>query len=262
MASYGATMKIPTYDLGKRGEQRLVVFSDLHIGADEHCGEQLQAAIDWCVENKAWVALNGDLIENAVLGSKASGEMLLDQATWPTRQWKDALALFAPLAESGRILFGTRGNHEGRTRKQALIDLCDLLITALPGNIEYLGVGGLVRVRAGGQEYLLAVQHGSSHGVDPYRENRRLAGIFPQAEAVLLGHNHHLGYETDYHLEADEDGERLTARHLVRTGTYLGYPEYAREKTYAPRAVGCPILTFAASQHRLTVDVETLRWLI
>lgn len=255
-------MKIPTYELGKRGVQRVCILSDLHIGANEHCGEQLAEAIEYLTEEKVWVILNGDLIENAVIGGKETGDMLMGQADWPTQQWKDSLELFSPLAKSKRILFGTRGNHESRSRRQALLDLCDMLIAALPGEIDYLGVGGLVRIRAGSQDYLIAVQHGASHGIDPYRENRRLAGVFPQAELVALGHNHHLGYETDYHLQAGEDSEQLTPRYLVRTGTFLGYAEYARERTYQPRAVGCPIVSFHTDGHRIEVDVETLKWLI
>ena len=84
--------------------------------------------------------------------------------------------------------------------------------------------------------------------------------MYEDAEAIFLGHNHHLGYEVDYHLSIDDGSEVVRSRHMVRTGTFLGYPDYAREKGYAPRAQGCPIVTLDAKTHLIEIDVETLRW--
>ena len=254
-------MRVPIYSLRKRGISQVVILSDLHIGAEHHCAERLAEAIEWATEENAFVILNGDLLENAIVEGKAPGDKLLDQAIWPTEQWKRALAMFSPFAERGKLLFGTRGNHDARTRRTGLIDLCDLLITAMPKDVDYLDVGGLVRLQCGDQVYTIAVQHGSQHSQDPYRENRRLAEVYPQAELIALGHNHHLGCEVDYHITTSESGEEeVGQRYLLRTGTFLGYPDYARERSYRPRAMGCPIIRLSSSEHRIEVDCQTLRW--
>ena len=60
-----------------------------------------------------------------------------------------------------------------------------------------------------------------------------------------------------------KDGfEGVEPRWQIRTGTYLGYADYARELALAPSALGSPVITFSSGKQRsMDVCVKTLRWL-
>jgi predicted phosphodiesterase len=249
--------EVPVVSTGP-GEAVVVILSDVHIGAVEHRGDEFRQALAWIDEHADAVVLNGDIVENAVALGKAPGEKLLGQALWPTEQMRVARDLLLPLRD--RIVYSTRGNHEGRTRREALLDLSEILAEML--GVPYAGVGGLLHVRAGRQTYALAIHHGRSGGANIWRENQRLLDVYPGADLVCLGHNHALAAQAVLGIEADDQGrETLRERWLVRTGSYMGYADYVREMALAPGRIGSPIIRLGATKdRRITVDTQTLSW--
>ena len=237
----------------------LVLMSDIHIGAEEHCEKEFDEALRWVKENDAMLVLNGDIVENAIVSGSSPGEKLIGQAELPTEQMKIAISKFKPLAKKGRIAGITRGNHDARTRREALLDLCDLLAHAI--GVDYWGVGGLFRVQAGTEWYHGAMHHGRSGAQNIWLELDKLMKLYPSAEFVACGHNHHLASREVYSIGVSREGsEAVKQRHQIRTGSFLGYPDYVREMALLPQKVGCPILRFEAKSHQFSVDVDTLSW--
>ena len=119
-------MKVIKIDLPKEIEGiELHTFADEHIG-DEHCDlERLKDRIEY-VENtpNAYCLLNGDIIDNA---TKTSIGDTYANVFNPMEQLENAVKLFRPLAEKGKILAITHGNHEARTYRKEGIDLSYLL---------------------------------------------------------------------------------------------------------------------------------------
>lgn len=246
------------YQLPKSGT--LVIFSDVHVGAEHHDERRFDEALAFCREADAAVFLNGDLIENAIVSGKAPGEMILEQTLTPTEQVRQFCAKLRPLAKRGRIVGVTRGNHESRSRREAMLDLCELI--ALHLQVPYLRIGGYVRMKHGSQVYTAGIQHGKSGAANIWLELDKLMRIYPEADFVACGHNHALAAREVYQLRIASTGaEEVSRRWQVRTGTYLGYADYAREAALAPGAVGSPVLRFDQRKHHMEVDVRTLSWL-
>ena len=245
------------HGLNSSGE--LVIFSDVHIGALEFLEKQFLEALKYCKNNNAKIILNGDIAENAIASGDSPGEKLLGQAQYPTDQVKYAMAKFKPFAKNGDILGITRGNHEARTRRESMLDICDVLAEAL--NIPYWGIGGYVVLNHGINRYVGAVQHGKSAGSNTWLELEKLAKLYYDAEWGAMGHNHDFGHRVMTHFGVDSEGKEVPHhRHLIRTGTYLGYAEYVRNMCAPPGRVGSPILKFHKTEHKISVDVSTLSW--
>lgn len=245
------------HGLNSSGE--LVIFSDVHIGAAEFKEKEFLEALKYCKSNKAKIILNGDIAENSIVSGDAPGEKLLGQARQPTDQIKYVLSKFKPFAQAGDILGVTRGNHESRTRREAMLDICDVIAEAL--GISYWGIGGYVVLNHGKHRYIGAVQHGKGAGSNTWLELEKLAKLYYDAEWCAMGHNHDFGHKVISSFSVDGGGQEVPHhRHLIRTGTYLGYAEYVRNMCAAPGQVGSPILRFDKSRHQIKVDVSTLSW--
>lgn len=250
-------MTPPCVPLTKSGF--LLLLSDVHIGALEHTEKEFDEALKWASDNNALVLLNGDLADNSIASGKAPGEKLLGQSKWPTEQCKIAFDKFKPFARKGRVVGIVRGNHEARSRREALFDLCEFLAHAL--EVPYLAVGGYLRFTTGSQLYTIAVQHGRSGAANPFLENDRMMRLYPAAELVALGHNHHLAARTVPAIGVSPQGtECLRETWQIRTGSYLRYAEYVRELVLSPQKIGSPIVHFDSKKHAINVDVSTLSW--
>lgn len=236
------------------------MFSDIHVGADMHEEKRFDEALRWCIDNDADVFLNGDLVENSIVNGKAPGEMLLSQVSPPTEQIKLFCSKIRPLARRGRIVGVTRGNHEARSRRESLLDLCELIAAHL--NVPYLGIGGYVRMRFGGHIYVGGIHHGRSGAKNIWAELDRMSSLYPTADFVALGHNHALGCRRVTSLTMAASGQEIVRQQWqIRTGCYLGFSDYAREMTLSPSIIGSPIVKFGAKKRTVDVDVETLQWL-
>src|SRR5581483_3992695 len=248
----------PLYELPKSGI--LIPTSDWHIGAEEHDEPHFDDMLRFAKEERAGMVLGGDHIENAVAAGKAPGEKLLGQSKWPTEQFKIFIDKMLPFAKRGQIIGIIRGNHDARTRREALVDLCEIAAHSL--GVPYFGVGVIARVKHGSQVYTTAWQHGRAGARNYFMELDRMMHRYPTAEVVGLGHIHVLDARRVAHLEVDPEGrESVGMKHQVRTGCFLKLAEYAREALYAPPVIGAPVIRFGRKEHAIEVDTKTLSWI-
>jgi hypothetical protein len=241
--------------------ERVVLMSDIHIGADDFDETRFLETLRYCKDTSSMIALGGDVIENSIVEGKSPGDKLLEQKYKPTEQMLYAMAAFKPFAKTGKILWSLLGNHEARSRRESLIDLSALLAEYL--DIPYLGIGGMIQVISGAESYLGAVQHGAASGSNTWAELDKMSKIYRQAEFVALGHDHQLTARSVGFVGVDEKVNEVIKSVLqIRTGTYLRYAEYARKLLCPPTSVGSPILRFFPKKHHILVDVTTLNWII
>lgn len=248
---------IPLVTLSK--SCKLILLSDVHVGALEHAEREFDETLRWAKDEDALIFANGDIAENSIISGSAPGEKLLGQIKNPNDQVVEILYKLKPFARRGRLVGFTRGNHEARTRREAMFDLCEFMAHYL--DVPYLRVGGYVRFVAGGEVYNTAIQHGRAHGANPWLELDRMQKLYPVAELVALGHNHVLGARPVEAFGISPQGtECLREVWQVRTGSYLKYAEYVRELVALPQKIGSPIVTFDRKKHRIHVDASTLSW--
>jgi len=244
---------------GLNASGELVIFSDVHVGASEFMEAHFLEALKYCKSNNAKIILNGDIAENAIASGDAPGEKLLGQSRFPTDQVKYVISKFKPFAKNGDVIGITRGNHEARTRRESMLDICDVIAESL--GAPYWGIGGYVVLNFGKNRYVGAVQHGKSAGSNTWAELEKLAKLYYDAEWCAMGHNHDFGHRVLTYFGVDSNGEEIPShRHLIRTGTYLGYAEYVRNMCAPPGRLGSPIIKFSKSNHKIKVDVSTLSW--
>jgi len=237
----------------------LVIISDVHVGAEEHAEREFDEALRWAKDEGALLLANGDLADNSIASGKDPGEKLLGQKLWPTEQAKIVCDKLKPFAKKGKLIGIVRGNHEARTRRESLFDLCEFLAYTLA--VPYLGVGGYLRFNAGSQSYIAAVQHGRSGAGNGFYELDKMHRLYPKAELLALGHNHHLASRRIYGLDIGKEGtETLREVWQVRTGSFLKFADYVREAVLTPQRMGCPIVRFDPKDHRISVDIDTLSW--
>lgn len=243
-----------------KGNTKVVFHSDVHIGASEFDEGRFLESLSYVQKEKCYLTLGGDIVENSIISGKDSGEKLLEQMWTPTEQFLYAVAKYKPIAKAGRLLWSLRGNHEARTRREAMFDLSAALASHL--GVPYLGIGGMVQIVSGANSYLGAVQHGSRNRSDRWSELNKMMELYPEADFVTLGHDHNLDARYVPCISYDEKDTCKTRCILqVRTGTYLGYADYARNQLFRPSFTGSPILHFSPKERKITADTMTLCWL-
>jgi len=93
----------------KAGENyaEIIWIGDVHLGSPQCDKPRFQAMIDFCVKNKVYVMLMGDLIEMATKDSVGAG--VYEQESIGQNQYEEMLKILTPLAEKKLIL----GIHNG-----------------------------------------------------------------------------------------------------------------------------------------------------
>lgn len=228
-----------------KGDMRLVSVTDAHLGSPTFEEKAFRTTVNYIKNNDAvYCFFDGDCTENITPDCVA---VSTDQVMPPDQQIECFMDYMTPIKH--RILFGVRGNHLNRTRKKAhfdpMIGMCKRL------GVDYLGVGGYVKLLVGKQVYTIAVQHGANGSANWETEMKRMRGIYPLAEAIFLGHDHNLTFEHKPYLTIDPVTKTEVQNYCIfsRTGNYLGYAEYARDKIYELKITGSINTKFHANKH-------------
>lgn len=244
-------------DAKKKKKVHLVAISDIHIGHVQHKGRHFARTIKHVKETRdTYWGFGGDGMENVTPGYP--GNMLLEQNMSPTDQYKALAGHFKKI--KGKCAYMLPGNHEDRTTKAAALNVTELLAGELGLYDRFFPAGGIFSIVVGKQRYKIGVYHGYSNAqVNKFLENIR-RGIFHRTcDVIILGHNHHLGYQEHVALDIDDDGrECATSYFHVRSGTYLGYADYARTMGFPPGRIGSPIITFYGDKRKIEIDDHSL----
>ena len=248
--------KIPVVSI-KESSAKIVLLSDVHWGQKACSKERFLKTLDYISRGKSvYCILGGDLVEMVTRSQK--GNMLLEQDITPTDQILQMTELLKPLVVKGKILGILRDNHLQRCERDALLDMNEIFASNL--NIPYWGVGGIIRVVIGNKPHRIAYQHGADASINEFMKLEQMMRIYPGCDLYALGHNHKLSSRKVVTIGVDALGEECGREHWqVRTGSYLRFAQYAREKLFAPSVIGSPIVCFD-SGGKITIDIDTLSW--
>ena len=247
---------IPIFRL-KKAPVEIILLGDVHYGSGDCHEERFLKTVNYIMSHKnTYCILMGDLCE--MVTRSQSGDQILQQKKNPTDQVKDMERILMPLAKKGKILSYLRDNHVQRLEREALLDLNDILATHL--NIPYLGVGGIIQIYVGNKLYKIVAQHGKDAGKNEFVKLDEMLLIYPNCDIYVLAHNHRLSarkvVQMCYDSNNEESGKEVWQ---IRSGSYLRYAQYARERLYRPSVIGSPIIIFKENGH-IAVDIETLSW--
>lgn len=237
--------KIIVKELSKEFETlELLPVGDIHYGA-RNCNEEMFNAFTRYVleaENR-YVILNGDIINNNVVGSVGSP---FEDKMSPREQKKQMIHLLRPIRE--RIICAISGNHEQRTKKtnddNPLEDIADTL------DLEYSEYDAFMKIKFGkmkgreGQKvcYTVFATHGYGGGRLPGSSLNNIEKLTLNcfADVYIMNHVHKkMSYKANYRMpdlynNVVRDVEML----YVISSSFQDYDGYAKRKQLRPSSLG------------------------
>ena len=257
-------MKVIKIDLPKEIEGiELHTFADEHIG-DEHCDfDRLKQRIEYVANTpNAYCLLNGDIIDNA---TKTSIGDTYANVFNPMEQLENAVKLFRPLAEKGKILARTHGNHEARTYRKEGIDLSYLLAVQLGLFERYSPTSALIFLRFGKshnhgntskQCYTIFMLHGSGGGRKEGAKAIRLADMSSIIDTDIYCHAHtHLPMvmkQSFHRIDKQNSTVRIVEKLFVNTASNLNYGGYGESKEFKPSSKTSPIIYLSGTKKEMS----------
>jgi UDP-2,3-diacylglucosamine pyrophosphatase LpxH len=226
---------------------------DIHYGSPQCDLQRFLAMLAYCLKEKLYVFLMGDLIEVGTKNSVGAG--VYEQECNADDQFEQMVEWLKPLAEAGLILGVHIGNHEERVYKDSGVNLGKAFAREL--KIRYLGDACWSTLRVGKQTYSLYTLHGRTgsrfDGTALLAIERISTSFF--ADLVACGHVHKC-INSIVLMQKVVNG-RVTEhkKHLLITGAYLKYDGgYGQTLGLPISKLGSPKVKFYADKHDILVS--------
>lgn len=247
-------MNLLTRELScKKGKDyaEVLLFGDLHLGADNCMIEKAKENLDYCFKNGIYVYTMGDLIESS--NRYSVGSAVYHQMN-PQEQIEKIVELLEPLAKAGLLLNIMSGNHELRVDKEAGVDVSKMIAKML--NVPYTGDSCWNLFRVGNQNYTMYALHGASGSRFSYTKLKAVIDILHSFEAniVAMGHVHELMIDWAIKQYVDLRSKTVKEKKIlaVLTGHYLSYSNsYASSKGMPISKTGSPKLELGGKEHSI-----------
>jgi len=111
-------------------------------------------------------------------------------------------------------------------------------------------------LKVNSQTYKFLLAHGSGYSQKSDYQIHKAMDIYTDREIIMIGHNHRIYSEAYTKIEAKGGREVERIIYGVRTGAFLKYPDYAREKLYAPSKTGSPVIMLYSDDHIISVNTS------
>lgn len=246
----GSEVPHVTLKPARDGFARVLLLSDIHIGAESFRKELFEKFISFAIEQKCYLLLLGDLMEVAL--PSHIEQSVWEQAFAPFDQMKVLLDYLEPLRE--RVIMTISGNHDLRIWKKTSIDIGEMIAERL--GCFYNRHGGYVLMDVGEQTYRFAIFHGHSAAQNPYHELEKRLTVYDDVDVIAMGNNHFLGEKLVVKKRIVDGKEVRKLIHLVRTGSFISEADYSRAALYSPTPDGAPIAALSADSHKVLIDAH------
>ena len=192
-------------------------------------------------EPNRYIIINGDIFNNNLKNSLGS---VYEDIIPPSQQRKEGKKRLLPLKD--RILCVNSGNHEGRTKKEADVDISEDLA-------DYLGVPynedeTLMKLTFGKkynqkrQSYSIYATHGRCGGRRPGNKvnNMEMYSMNILADVYIFAHGHtKLGYKPVFRVpDLYNNVIREIEQLFVMSGAWQSYGGYGKRGGYRPQSRG------------------------
>ncbi len=227
--------------VNKKGYAELLFLGDVHHGHPNCNIEKVKENINYCIKNKVYVILMGDLLE---AGTRTSvGDSVYMQSLNPQEQHDEIEDIMRPLAEAGLVVGCHIGNHEARILKDTSVNLTKMLCKTL--KMPYLGSASWSIFYVGNQSYTVYSMHGTTGSKFIYTKIKALIDISHNfhADIMAMGHTHDIADEVTYVQLPERKTKKIVEhkKYHILTGHYLGYDgSYAQDKGFSIGKIGSP----------------------
>lgn len=222
----------------------ILPISDIHYG-DPLCDiGKLDRYLDWAKNNNAYLILNGDLADCALINSIGN---VYRQKINPQEQLDFLYEYFKPWKE--KILGIVSGNHELRIFRSSGIDITKELARLL--EVEYDMDSLIFKISLGSDRgrksrqvsYLIYVTHGWGNGRTAGAKINMiesLNGIVSNADIYIASHIHKAIASQNTIFWVDDKNNSITSKKqfFISSGSFLTYGDYAERKGYRPAKMG------------------------
>lgn len=253
------------------GDVKILPLADFHIGDPNADTVLINNLIQQVADTpNMYTILNGDLMNTAITTSVS--DTYTEQLT-PADQLKRCVELFGPLAEAGKILGITDGNHERRITKSAGVDMTEMLAIQL-GLADAYSTGDLLLFLTVGANknnskrknaphrpfyYAIFARHGAGGGAMKGSKVNRLQRFSDVADAdVYIGSHTHddiVMHDSIYRVNRQHATAKLCDRTYVNTPAALNYGGYGEIGGYRPQSNRhWPVITLHGDEQLVTVE--------
>lgn len=253
------------------GDVKILPLADFHIGDPNADIETVRRLVDYVREtDHCYTILNGDLMNTAIMSSVSD---TYDEALKPGEQLQRCVQLFGDIADQGKILGITDGNHERRITRNVGVDMTELLAAQLgiadlysPGDIVlFLSVGAnKANTKRKNKPhrpfyYSIFARHGSGGGAMKGGKVNRLQRFSDVADCdVYIGSHTHddiVMHDAIYRTDRQHGTVSLCDRTYVNTPAALNYGGYGEVGGFRPQSNRhWPVITLHGDQHLVTVE--------
>ena len=237
----------------KKDKIPLVLLGDIHFGHNNTNVDKLNEYIQWIKKNQAFTILMGDLLETAI--PTHIPQTMWSQRINPTDQMDRIYELLEPIKDT--IISSVCGNHELRIYNTTEIDVSKIISDKL--GCYYIKDGGFLQIKLNDIMYNFAIFHGSGSSCNPRHQLLKALNIWSDMDICALGHMHQLYDEVVWKYKIESDKKIKHPIHLIRTGGFLEYPDYAQRAFFPLANVGAPILELYTKNKAIEVDTNGLQ---
>lgn len=231
----------------------IIAFADNHWADPNSDHDKVRADIDYVLnKDNAFCILNGDLMDCAIASSIGD---TYGSTLSPMDELRECVNLFKPLADEGKIICVTPGNHELRHYRTNGIDLTELMCRQLNISHVYTPTTALLFIRLGEQNgkyhgrkvaYTAYVTHGSGGGRKEGGKIQHCIDLSTIIDADIYVHSHsHLpAIVKDGYARPDMRNSTVTfgTRLYVNTSAKLRYGGYGETGGYKVPCTDTPII--------------------
>ncbi len=207
----------------KKGQNyaEVVFIGDIHYGSPQFDRNRFLNMLEYCLKNKLYVFLMGDLIELATRDSVGAG--IYEQEFIGQNQYEQMVEWLKPLADKKLILGSLNGNHEDRAYVRTGINIGKMIAREL--KVKYLGDACWNKFRVGNQSYSIYSLHGRTgsrfDGTALLALERISTSFF--CDLICMGHTHKMISSTVLIQRLENGAVREHKKTLLITGSYLKY---------------------------------------
>jgi hypothetical protein len=215
---------------------------DWHIGSKECDMHTIHKTIEAILDDPfGYAVVIGDILDNGLANSRTN---IYEQVYMPTEQKEIAYEILKPLADAGKILAVTDGNHEYRSIRSGsispLYDICcrlrieDLFRPYMCLLMVQFGQCGFGRPGSYNTYFGLAM-----HGGGGRNKGKRYEMTIEPLDFSIQGHTHSPEYVSRGKIRIDARGtaKQVNFKSLVVCPT-LKHGGYGVQKQYEPTGIG------------------------
>ena len=231
----------------------LMFIGDAHFGSPQFDQPRFLAMLDYCMKNRLYVILMGDMLETATRHSVGAG--VYEQDKNPDSQYEQMVEWLRPLADAKLIIGAHLGNHEERIYKESGFNITKAMCREL--KFRYLGDACWSQIKVGSQTYLLYSLHGRTgarfDGTALLALERISVSFY--ADLVACGHSHKLITSSVLMQRVVNGLVKEFKKYLLICGSYLKYDGgYGQTLGLPIRKLGSPKVKFFGTRHDLFIS--------